>query len=150
MTEMTQIQGREIKRSLNIGGVEYHLRRDATDPTGNFAHERVHWINAGCDAIAGVHVCWIRGVVPPSSGTLEVPVDVFYIGFHPQKINMSPQTLTFNDLNRMHVYASDARGFAHEFTQAFLGIDAQAVDEREPISPHPSDIEIPEKMHADA
>ena len=78
------------------------------------------------------------GVIAPTPGTIERPVNVMYIGFHPQKIIISPNSITQSDLDRMHVYVSDSAGFVSEFVGKFLGIESdQPATERERISPWP-------------
>lgn len=139
MSQMTQVEGRKPKQLINIDGIDYRLRRDAADPTSAFDHNRVFWINAGCTPVAAnVNFCWILGIVTPTPNSLETPVSVVYAGFHPNKITMNPQSLTQQDLDRMHVYVGDARDFANKFARNFLSMGEPAMDTREPISPYPS------------
>lgn len=137
---VTQFNGMRPRNMFTIGGVNWSLRRDATDSSTFFPHHKVNWLNAGCEPIGdgSVHYCWIMGVIAPTPGTIERPVNVMYIGFHPQKIIISPNSITQSDLDRMHVYVSDSAGFVSEFVGKFLGIESdQPATERESISPWP-------------
>lgn len=136
---VTQFNGVNPLAMISIGGTDWRLRRDATDPTNVFPHQRVTWINAGCEPLPDgrAHFCWVMGVIPPAPGTLERAISVMYVGFHPIKIMVMPNTVTHEDLDRMHVYVSDGANFAGEFVNRFLGMSAPAVTARETISPWP-------------
>lgn len=141
---VTQFNGMKPKSSISVGGVEWALRRDATDSTTAFPHQKVSWLNAGCEPMADgrVHYCWIMGVIPPTPGTIERPVNVMYVGFHQFKITIAPNSISQSDLDRMHVYVSDNSDFAGEFVNKFLGLEpAQPVESRESISPWPPTID---------
>jgi hypothetical protein len=138
---VTQFNGMRPKNSINIGGVTWSLRRDATDASMMFPHQKVNWLNAGCEPLGDgkIHYCWIMGVIAPTPGTLERPVNVMYIGFHQQRIMIAPHAVTAADLDRMHVYVSDGSNFVSEFVGKFLGLEPErSVTERESISPWPN------------
>lgn len=136
---VTQFNGMKPRNSIVMGGVEWSLRRDATDSTTMFPHQKVAWLNAGCEPMADgrVHYCWIMGVIPPTPGTIERPINVMYVGFHQFKINIAPNAIAQTDLDRMHVYVSDSSNFAGEFVEKFLGAQPEPVTTREHISPWP-------------
>lgn len=136
---VTQFNGMKPRSTINIGGVEWSLRRDATDSTTMFPHPKVSWLNAGCEPMGDgrFHYCWILGVIPPTPGTIERPVNVMYVGFHNFKINVAPNSISQADLDRMHVYVSDTSHFAGEFVSKFLGTEPEPVETRENISPWP-------------
>ncbi|AWY07194.1 hypothetical protein [Aeromonas phage SD04] len=137
---VTQFNGMKPKNSINMGGVDWTLRRDATDSTTMFPHQKVSWLNAGCEPMGDgrVHYCWIMGVIPPTPGTIERPVNVMYVGFHQFKITIAPNSISQSDLDRMHVYVSDGTDFAGDFINKFLGMQPeQPVEAREHISPWP-------------
>lgn len=137
---VTQINGAKIHQSISVAGVDWRLRKDATDASASpFPHDRVIWQSAGCERISDqlpVFYCWIRGVIEPR-GALEKPVQVMYIGFHQNKITVLPNTIQQDDLDRMHVYIADDIGFAGAFVMKFLGQAEPPQQEREPISPMP-------------
>lgn len=138
---VTQFNGMRPKSNINIGGVSWNLRRDATDSSMVFPHQKVSWLNAGCEPLGDgkIHYCWIMGVIAPTPGTLERPVNVMYIGFHQQRIMIAPHAVTAADLDRMHVYVSDGSNFVGEFVGKFLGIEPENnVTERASISPWPN------------
>lgn len=143
---VTQFNGMQLKQHLRVAGQDWKLRRDATDATSSFPHSRVSWTNAGCDPIANtngqVYHCWIAGVIAPTPGTLERPVQVMYIGFHTQMIQVLPNTLTQADLDRMHVYISDGVMFAQDFVNSFLGLEEPVATAREAVSPFPPKIDM--------
>ena len=138
---VTQFNGMRPKNNITIGGVNWSLRRDATDSSMMFPHQKVSWLNAGCEPLGDgkIHYCWIMGVIAPTPGTLERPVNVMYIGFHQQRIMIAPHAVTAADLDRMHVYVSDGSNFVGEFVGKFLGIEPENhVTERASISPWPN------------
>lgn len=137
---VTQFGGMKPRHNISIGGVNWSLRRDATDSSMMFPHQKVNWLNAGCEPLDGsIHYCWIMGVIAPTPGTLERPVNVMYIGFHSQRILIAPHSVSQSDLDRMHVYTSDSSNFVGEFVGKFLGIEPeQPIAERESIMPWPN------------
>lgn len=137
---VTQFNGMTPKPLIQVGGLDWRLRRDATDSSTSFPHQRVSWVNAGCEPFGqdGIHYCWIMGVIPPNPGTLEKPINVMYIGFHSQKIAVIPNMITQADLDRMHVYICDASPFALSFVNTFLGFEEVKPVSREAISPWPT------------
>ena len=149
---VTQMNNLKARQSITVGGVEWKLRRDATDPSTDFAHNKVNWLNTGCGPIMDgrVHVCWIMGVIAPAPDSLQLPVSVMYIGFHQQRILMQPQALSQADLDRMHVYVSSPTDFVADFTNKFLGKEPEAVGQRETISAWPPGIDMPEDEPAPA
>lgn len=144
---VTQFNGMRPRNSITIGGVVWNLRRDATDSSMMFPHQKVSWLNAGCEPLGDgkVNYCWIMGVIAPTPGTIERPVNVMYIGFHPQRIMIAPNSVSVADLDRMHVYVSDSTNFVGEFVGKFLGMEPeQPVSARESISPWPMMPEAPQ------
>lgn len=143
---VTQMNNLKARQTITVGGVDWKLRRDATDPSTDFAHNKVNWLNTGCAPImeGRVHVCWIMGVIAPAPGSLQMPVSVMYLGFHQQQILMQPQALSQADLDRMHVYVSSPNDFVAEFTNKFLGKEPEAIGQREHISAWPPGIDMPE------
>ncbi|AVQ09775.1 hypothetical protein [Salmonella phage GSP032] len=137
---VTQFNGMKPRHTISIGGVDWSLRRDATDSSMVFPHQKVNWLNAGCEPLDGnIHYCWIMGVIAPTPGTIERPINVMYIGFHSQRILIAPHSVSQSDLDRMHVYVSDSSNFVGEFVGKFLGIEPEKpVAEREAISPWPN------------
>lgn len=137
---VTQFNGMRPRPNIEIGGVNWSLRRDATDSSMMFPHQKVNWLNAGCEPLGDgqIHYCWIMGVIAPNPGTLERPVNVMYIGFHQQRIMIAPNSVTSSDLDRMHVYISDSSNFVGEFVGKFLGMEPEKpATARESISPWP-------------
>lgn len=124
--------------TITVGGSIWKLRRDATDASMEFPHKRVNWLDSGCEYIADDHdhFVWIRGVIPAREGTIEKPLNVMYVGFHPEKISVMPNTIFVSDVERMHVYVNDSSGFAVEFCNQFLGVEKPEV--REPVKSFPS------------
>lgn len=138
---VTQFNGMKPRQVISIGGVNWSLRRDATDSSMVFPHQKVNWLNAGCEPLGDgqIHYCWIMGVIAPTPGTLERPVNVMYIGFHSQRILIAPHSVNQADLDRMHVYISDSSNFVGDFVGKFLGIEPeQPIAERESIMPWPT------------
>lgn len=142
---VTQFNGMVPKTNLQVSGLDWRLRRDATDSSTTFPHQRVHWVNAGCEpfGLDGIHYCWIMGIIPPNPGTIEKPINVMYIGFHSQKITVTPNMVTEADLDRMHIYVCDASPFALAFVNEFLGYQEVKPTAREAIRPWPSTGSIP-------
>lgn len=125
MAAVTQLNGRKAKEHIIINGIDWHLKKDATDPSTIFPFERMSWLNAGCNQVSNnVYCCWILGVIPPNYGTLEKPVSVFTLGFNSTYVPMTPSALTKNDMMRMHFYTSDYTDFAKEFLTKFLDIQS--------------------------
>lgn len=133
---ITQVQNTKAKRTISACGIEYTLKRDATDASSHFDHSRVAMIGSGCEKIQeGFHVCWIFGFMQPQPNSIERPQSVFYIGFHREKVSMLAKDLTMQDLQGMHVYTSDATGLATSFILDFLTDESAAnAAVREPIS----------------
>lgn len=122
-----------------VNGVEWHLKKDATDPSTVFPYQRMQWINAGCDKVTNnVYCCWILGIIPPTMGTLEKPVSVFTLGFNSAFIPMSPQTIGQQDMMRMHYYTSEYGDFARQFVTKFLSAEqVKEITERPSMMPFP-------------
>lgn len=144
---VSQIREVETKQVIKIGNDEWRLKRDASDPSTTFAHDRVNWIEQGCDKVFNqpFYACWIRGIILPSPGSLEKSQHVMYVGFHSNKIDMPPAYLTVNDLKCMHVYTKSEVNFPSLFINSFLGIEAVEDSTREPISAMPPKITMNKK-----
>ena len=112
----------------------------------NMSKSLLTWLNAGAIPIQGgkAHACYIIGVIPPTPGSLETPVSVIAIGFHPQKLNMHPSMLSDADMSRLHYYASNGKDFAVDFVDKFLGMNTEQEQtvKREPISTFPPEIDL--------
>lgn len=128
-----------IKSSIRVKGVDWSLKKDATDPTTMFPYHKMQWLNAGCDCISqGQYCCWILGVIPPTPGTLEKTMSVFALGFNTMPVMMSPSTLNKLDMERMHYYVTDYGEFARNFVEEFMGItNSTEVSNRGPMLPFP-------------
>lgn len=140
MANVTQINGRRAKEHIVVNGVDWHLKKDATDPSTIFPFERMNWLNAGCDKVGdNVYCCWILGVIPPTYGTLEKPVSVFTLGFNGTYIPMTPSSLTKQDMLRMHFYTSEYSELARGFINSFLDRETQesATKPRTAMMPFP-------------
>lgn len=136
---ITQVTGLQPKKQISIEGITYELRKNATDPSATFNHQRVSWINTGCEPLKSnpnIYFCWIMGVIPPNPGSLEKTTNVLYIGFHNQRISMTPTSLKHDDIERMHIYVSEYSDYIGKFVDKFLGNDLERED-RETISPWP-------------
>lgn len=136
---VTQINGQKAKQTIMVNGVEWHLKKDATDPSTVFPYQRMQWINAGCDKVTNnVYCCWVLGIIPPTMGTLEKPVSVFTLGFNSAFIPMSPQTIGQQDMMRMHYYTSEYGDFARQFVTKFLSAEqVKEITERPSMMPFP-------------
>lgn len=136
---VTQVNGLKPRQSITVGGVEWQLRRDATDASTEFPHAKVNWLNTGCAPIMDgrAHYCWIMGVIAPTTGSVQHPVNVMYVGFHQHRIVMSPNSIAQADLDRMHVYVCNGADFAGMFVNQFLGHEAEPIASRETIAPWP-------------
>lgn len=143
---VNQLLKHEVREKIIVEGATWSLKRNASDPSIEFAHGKVGWLRAGCDPILGGQAwcCWIMGVIAPANGTIQLPVNVMYIGFHKQKINVSPDTLGPGDLDRMHLYTNSSWNFSDSFISQFLGAEQPTVPgAREPITAWPQGIEMP-------
>lgn len=136
---VSQIKEVDTKQVITIGGDEWRLKRDASDSSSNFAHERVNWIEQGCHGVFNqpFYACWIKGVILPAPNSLEKSLYVMYVGFHSKQINMSPASLTVDDLKCMHIYGRSEPRFPEEFVNSFLGVEMIEEVKREPISAQP-------------
>lgn len=146
---VTQMSGLRPKQTIRVQGIDWQLRRDATDAAMEFPHLKVVWLNTGSEPImeGRAHCCWIMGVVPPTAGSIQLPLSVMYIGFHLNKVVMNPNSLSQADLDRMHVYVSSAESMVDSFISQFLGLEPQApIAERETIAPWPPTIDMPEPL----
>lgn len=140
---VTQIQGQKAKQCIVINGIEWHLKKDATDSTVIFPFERMNWVNAGCHKINDrVYCCWILGIIPPTPNSLEKPTSVFTLGFNSTYVPMSPGFITRDDMNRMHYYVSDYGDFVTKFVSQFLGLESPETQGKRPaMSPFPDIVE---------
>lgn len=141
---VTQVTGLVPPSEVHLHGVTYKLKKDASDSSTTFAHHKVNWLNTGCEQLPeprhNAYFCWIYGIIPPTVGSLEKPLNVMYLGFHTKKIQIMPNTITQADIDRMHIYVADSTAFAMEFAENFLGIKPSVVEERELISAWPNEV----------
>lgn len=140
---VTQINGKHAKSVIRVMGIDWHLKKDATDPSTIFPFEKMIWMNAGCDQVrdSNIYCCWIMGVIPPTPGSLERPVSVFTLGFNQCQIPMSPASLTKQDMQRMHYYTSDYGDFTKKFIDNFLDFTVP-----EEVANRPSMMAFPEEQ----
>lgn len=80
-----------------------------------------------------MYFCYIHGIIQPLPNSLEKPVDVYYVGFHKNYVDM--RFITPADVARMHVYKCDTIDWASNFAKHMLGVAADIEPERDPISP---------------
>lgn len=124
-----------VKKEIQLYGRTYELRKDATDPTQSFPMELVTVLNAGCTKVQdNGYCCWIRGVIPPREGTIEVPMEVVALGFSPVEIN--PKFYTLNVLRGMHFYVANDNTFMSDFAGKFLDLQTAGTNDVA-LSPFP-------------
>lgn len=126
------------KKEIILFGNKYILCKDASDSTTFFPHNRVKIQSGDCIKIPDIDAffCYMHGVIPPMPNSLEKSVDVYYIGFHKNYVDM--RYLTPTDISRMHIYKTDTTDWASAFAKAVLDIEPEIPNEslnREPISP---------------
>ena len=141
-TGISQPPGMTPKKVISMFGQEYVLCKDAADSTVAFPHNRVKIQNGDCVPIKEgnlqVYFCYIHGVIQPLPNSLEKPVDVYYVGFHKNYVDM--RFITPADVARMHVYKCDTIDWASNFAKHMLGVASEAEPERDPISPWPDEL----------
>lgn len=141
-TGISQPPGMTPKKVISMFGQEYILCKDAADSTVAFPHSRVKIQNGDCVPIKEgnlqVYFCYIHGVIQPLPNSLEKPVDVYYVGFHKNYVDM--RFITPADVARMHVYKCDTIDWASNFAKYMLGVATEAEPERDPISPWPDEL----------
>lgn len=141
-TGISQPPGMTPKKVINMFGQEYILCKDAADSTISFPHNRVKIQNGDCVPIKEgniqVYFCYIHGIIQPLPNSLEKPVDVYYVGFHKNYVDM--RFITPADVARMHVYKCDSIDWASNFAKHILGVASDADAERDPISPWPDEL----------
>lgn len=141
-TGISQPPGMTPKKVITMFGQEYILCKDAADSTISFPHNRVKIQNGDCVPIKEgniqVYFCYIHGVIQPLPNSLEKPVDVYYVGFHKNYVDM--RFITPADVSRMHVYKCDSIDWASNFAKHILGVASDADSERDPISPWPDEL----------
>lgn len=130
------------KKVINLFGQEYILCKDATDSTTAFPHNRVKIQNGDCVPIKenniDVFFCYIHGTIQPLPNSLEKPVEVYYVGFHKNFVDM--RFITPADVARMHVYKCDTVDWATNFARNILGVTQESEEQRDPISPFPEEL----------
>lgn len=115
-----------VQKTLTVHGRTYELRKDATDPTQQFPYALMVPLNQGCTKLAdGQYCCWVRGVIPPRQGTIEVPMEVVALGFSAFDVPPSAMSLP-STLERMHYYVARDDDFMQLFASQFLGVSANA------------------------
>lgn len=141
-TGISQPPGMAPKKVISMFGQEYILCKDAADSTTAFPHNRVKIQNGDCVPIKEgnlqVYFCYIHGIIQPLPNSLEKPVDVYYVGFHKNYVDM--RFITPADVARMHVYKCDTIDWASNFAKHMLGVAADIEPERDPISPWPDEL----------
>lgn len=130
------------KKVISMFGQEYILCKDAADSTTAFPHGRVKIQNGDCVPInegnIQVYFCYIHGIIQPLPNSLEKPVDVYYVGFHKNYVDM--RFITPADVSRMHIYKCDTVEWASTFAKHLLGVTPESDHERDPISPWPQEL----------
>lgn len=143
-TGISQPNGFTPKKEFTLFGTKYILCKDASDSTMSFPHNRVKIQSGECIKLPNIdaYFCYMHGTIPPIPNTLEKNVDVYYVGFHKNFIDM--RYLTPTDIARMHIYKSDTTDWASAFASAVLNTNYESEQDmhREPISPW-----IPEQKH---
>ena len=141
-TGISQPPGIAPKKVITLFGQDYILCKDAADSTIAFPHNRVKIQNGDCVPIKEgniqVYFCYIHGIIQPLPNSLEKPVDVYYVGFHKNYVDM--RFITPADVARMHVYKCDTIDWASNFAKHMLGVASDNEAEREPISPWPDEL----------
>lgn len=123
----------QVKKTINVNGRIYELRKDATDPTQSFPYQLMTPLNAGCTQIQqGSYCCWIRGIIPPRQGTIEKPMEVIALGFTPVEVPSSG-LMHPNVLQSMHYYVANDENFMRDFAMAFLGFGG--VQQNQDVAP---------------
>lgn len=101
---------------IAVKGSDWHLKRDAADPSVNFAHDRVQFAANGCDQVSeNEYMLWGYGIILPNYGTNERPLGVMYVGFVPQPVSVSFGQLTHQQKDMFNIYCCDMSMFTKDF-----------------------------------
>lgn len=142
-----------VQKVLQVHGRTYELRKDATDPSQQFPYSLMVPLNQSCIKLGeGKYCCWVRGLIPPRPGSIEVPMEVIALGFTTFDVPLSAMTLP-STLERMHYYVARDDSFMKDFVEQFLGVTSaagaapQASAQPVEILPFPKDPVSEEKPH---
>jgi len=134
---VTQLK-RQPPQRFEVNGAQYSIRKNAEDPSVLFQHERVIPMHRfKVQVQKDVFAYGVLGILAPTPGTMEKPLDVVYIGFH--NMDFDPMALGPKDIHCMHIYGRDSGSFQEEFVSSFLNpIKAQPAEhvDRPPVSPY--------------
>lgn len=135
---------RKPRESIVVNGVEFHLRRDASDPSQIFPYERVNWINAVSAPIEGqpnTFMNIVYGLIPSRPNTLERPVSTVFVSFSRNQRQLHPSLIKPEEIQCFHVYCTDGLPFAQAFMNEFLKpAPITKVDDGNGFSPFPHEI----------
>lgn len=134
---VTQLK-RQPPQRFEVNGATYSLRKNAEDPSVLFQHERVIPMHKfKVQVQKDVFAYGVLGILIPTPGTMEKPLDVVYIGFH--NMDFDPLALGPKDIHCMHIYGRDSGSLQEAFVSSFLNPDkpsAKEHAERPPVSPY--------------
>ena len=103
-------------QQITVKGSDWFLKRDAADPSIQFAHDRVQFAANGCDRVSeNEYMLWGYGIILPNYGTNEKPLGVMYIGFVPQPVAISFGTMTHHQKDMFNIYCCDMSTFTQDF-----------------------------------
>lgn len=134
---VTQLK-RQPPQHFEVNGAQYSIRKNAEDPSVLFQHERVIPMHRfKVQVQKDVFAYGVMGILAPTPGTMEKPLDVVYIGFH--NMDFDPMALGPKDIHCMHIYGRDSGSFQDAFVSAFLNptkMVSQEHVERPPVTPY--------------
>lgn len=134
---VTQLK-RQPPQRFEVNGATYSLRKNAEDPSVLFQHERVIPMHKfKVQVQKDVFAYGVLGILIPTPGTMEKPLDVVYIGFH--NMDFDPLALGPKDIHCMHIYGRDSGSLQEAFVSSFLNPDKPSAKEhveRPPVSPY--------------
>lgn len=144
VTQNGYMDTRKPRESIVVNGVEFHLRRDASDPSQIFPYERVNWINAVSAPIEGqpnTFMNIVYGLIPPRPNTLERPVSTVFVSFSRNQRQLHPSMIKPEEIQCFHVYCTDGLPFAQAFMNEFLKpAPVMKVDAENGFSPFPLEV----------
>lgn len=125
--------------TIEAGGVTYKLIKNAAVDTHQaFPHERVTWLQTGCEkATETLYYCWLRGVLTALPNSLEKPLDLFYVGFSTEPRSMHLSTITLDQVRNIHIYAAESISLAQAFGKGFLDLPKEDKSNETDISATP-------------